>query len=376
MSGDSKYFTTTKRGEIPELKEELNSPKEERKKEALKKIIAAMTVGKDVSVLFADVVKCITTTNLELKKLIYLYIMNYAKSQPDLAILAVNTFVKDASSNPNPLIRALAVRTMGCIRVDKITEYLCQPLKQCLKDDDPYVRKTAAVCVAKLYDMNPQLVTDQGFLEILMDLVSDSNPMVVANAVASLSEIEETSKTIDPTADSIFTITAANVSKILNALNECTEWGQVFLLNSLAGYNVRDTRDAEMVAERVTPRLAHSNSAVVLGAIKVLLRCMDSITNQETVKTLTKKMTPPLVTLLSKEPAQEQYYEDQGGYAASDHGTQLRALYDYPGEQEGDLAFAEADIITLIDSSDPSGWWEGEINGARGFFPSNFVEYV
>jgi hypothetical protein len=63
------------------------------------------------------------TDNLELKKLVYLYLMNYAKSQPDLAILAVNTFVKDCD-DPNPLIRALAVRTMGCIRVDKITEFV------------------------------------------------------------------------------------------------------------------------------------------------------------------------------------------------------------------------------------------------------------
>ena len=45
--------------------------------------------------------------------------MNYAKSQPDMAIMAVNTFVKDCE-DPNPLIRALAVRTMGCIRVDKV----------------------------------------------------------------------------------------------------------------------------------------------------------------------------------------------------------------------------------------------------------------
>ena len=32
--------------------------------------------------------------NSELKKLVYLYLMNYAKSQPDMAIMAVNTFVK------------------------------------------------------------------------------------------------------------------------------------------------------------------------------------------------------------------------------------------------------------------------------------------
>jgi vesicle coat complex subunit len=37
------------------------------------------------------------------------------------------------TQDPNPLIRALAVRTMGCIRVDKITEYLCDPLQRCLK---------------------------------------------------------------------------------------------------------------------------------------------------------------------------------------------------------------------------------------------------
>lgn len=53
-----------------------------------------MTVGKDVSSLFTDVVNCMQTENLELKKLVYLYLINYAKSQPDLAILAVNTFVK------------------------------------------------------------------------------------------------------------------------------------------------------------------------------------------------------------------------------------------------------------------------------------------
>lgn len=34
------------------------------------------------------------TDNLELKKLVYLYLMNYAKSQPDMAIMAVNSFVK------------------------------------------------------------------------------------------------------------------------------------------------------------------------------------------------------------------------------------------------------------------------------------------
>ena len=86
------------------------------------------------------------------------------------------------------MIRALAVRTMGCIRVDKITEYLCEPLRKCLKDEDPYVRKTAAVCVAKLHDINSQLVEDQGFLDSLKDLLSDSNPMVSLRQQMKLNE--------------------------------------------------------------------------------------------------------------------------------------------------------------------------------------------
>jgi len=298
---DSKYFQTTKKGEIHELKEELNNPKMEKKKEAVKKVIAAMTVGKDVSMLFTDVVNCIQTQNIELKKLVYLYLINYAKSQPDLAILAVNTFVKD-TQDPNPLIRALAVRTMGCIRVDKIVEYLCEPLRKCLKDEDPYVRKTAAVCVAKLYDINGELVEDQGFLDMVYDLLSDSNPMVVSNAVASLAEIAETSEM----GQKVFQINTGTLQKMLAALNECTEWGQVFILDSLALYMPSDGREAESIIERVTPRLQHANSAVVLSAVKVMIKYMDLITSQDSLKALYKKMAPPLVTLLSSE-AEIQY---------------------------------------------------------------------
>ncbi|XP_028036567.1 AP-1 complex subunit beta-1 isoform X1 [Bombyx mandarina] len=295
---DSKYFTTTKKGEIFELKSELNSDKKEKKKEAVKKVIASMTVGKDVSALFPDVVNCMQTDNLELKKLVYLYLMNYAKSQPDMAIMAVNTFVKDCEDS-NPLIRALAVRTMGCIRVDKITEYLCEPLRKCLKDEDPYVRKTAAVCVAKLYDISSSMVEDQGFLDQLKDLLSDSNPMVVANAVAALSEINEASVSGRPLVE----MNAPTINKLLTALNECTEWGQVFILDALSNYSPRDAREAHSICERITPRLAHANAAVVLSAVKVLMKLMEMVSaDTELVSTLSRKLAPPLVTLLSAEP--------------------------------------------------------------------------
>uniref|UniRef100_A0A673H2A4 AP-1 complex subunit beta-1-like n=1 Tax=Sinocyclocheilus rhinocerous TaxID=307959 RepID=A0A673H2A4_9TELE len=204
----------------------------------------------------------------------------------------------DDCEDPNPLIRALAVRTMGCIRVDKITEYLCEPLRKCLKDEDPYVRKTAAVCVAKLHDINAQMVEDQGFLDSLRDLIADSNPMVVANAVAALSEISESHPN-----SNLLDLNPQNINKLLTALNECTEWGQIFILDCLSNYNPKDEREAQSICERVTPRLSHANSAVVLSAVKVLMKFLELLPkDSDYYNTLLKKLSPPLVTLLSGEP--------------------------------------------------------------------------
>lgn len=282
-----------RKGENFELKTELNSEYRENRKEAVKRVIANMTVGKDVSGLFADVLKCMQTEDLELKKLVYLYLMNYAKTQPELVILAVNSFLKDVE-DPNPLIRALAIRTMGCLRAEKIINYLCDPLKKCLKDTDPYVRKTAAICVAKLYDLAPTLAVDNGFVATLQDMLGDPNPMVVANVVAALTEIKESSYKKD-----VFVINTGILNKLLAALNECTEWGQISILESLAEYKPADTAEARNICERVLPRLQHANASVVLSAVRVLLIYMDLINSDELQKQIVKKLAPPLVTLLS-----------------------------------------------------------------------------
>lgn len=106
--------------------------------------------------------------------------MNYAKSQPDTAIMAVPGFVKDCEDS-NLLISAFTVRIMGCIWVDKIIEYLCESPHKCLKDEDPHVWNTAAVCVAERHDINAQMVEDEGFLDSLQDLIADSNSRFTTN---------------------------------------------------------------------------------------------------------------------------------------------------------------------------------------------------
>eukprot|EP01034_Spumella_vulgaris_P022255 gene22255-28368_t len=98
------------------------------------------------------------------------------------------------------------------------------------------------------------------FLNI--DLISDANPTVVANAVSALSEIGENS------GKDVMMVTA--------------------------NYSPQDAREAEGIIERVSPRLQHANSAVVMSAVKVILRYMDDVSNQEVIRTVSKKLAPPL----------------------------------------------------------------------------------
>ena len=167
-------------------------------------------------------------------------------------------------------------------------DYMEEPLRKTLKDESPYVRKTAAICVAKLFDLNPTMCLENGFLETLQELLGDPNPMVVANAVTALAEIAETA----PETQAL-QITSHTLKKMLMALNECTEWGRVSLLTTLAAYKATDVKESEHICERVSPQFQHVNPSVVLAAIKVVFLHMRNVSAELNTSYL-KKMAPPL----------------------------------------------------------------------------------
>lgn len=63
---------------------------------------------------------------------------------------------------------------------------------------------------------------------------------VVANAVAALSEIAESHPS-----SNLLDLNPQSINKLLTALNECTEWGQIFILDCLANYTPKDDREAQ-----------------------------------------------------------------------------------------------------------------------------------
>ncbi|XP_036079857.1 intersectin-2 isoform X4 [Rousettus aegyptiacus] len=52
---------------------------------------------------------------------------------------------------------------------------------------------------------------------------------------------------------------------------------------------------------------------------------------------------------------------------------QVIAMYDYVANNEDELNFSKGQFINVLNKDDPD-WWQGEINGVTGLFPSNYVK--
>lgn len=123
-------------------------------------------------------------------------------------------------------------------------------------------------------------------------MLADHNPTVVANAVAALVEISDRSNDIS------LRLNAVVAGKLVAALGECSEWGQIYILDSLLSFVPQTALDAENLAERISVRLQHANSAVVLTTIKVVLFLMNYMEDESLIRSLERKMGPPLGTFI------------------------------------------------------------------------------
>src|SRR6185437_5793266 len=147
--------------------------------------------------------------------------------------------------DPNPLIRALALRTVSYIHVREFVEGTLGPLKRLMGDQDPYVRKTAAITVAKIYDHDKRLVEGSDLIDRLNRMLKDDNPTVVASALASLKDIWERNENIR------LTIDYSSASKIISILPDCNEWSQTYILEALMSYVPQESGEALLLAERI-----------------------------------------------------------------------------------------------------------------------------
>ncbi|KAJ3216368.1 ESCRT-0 subunit protein hse1 [Clydaea vesicula] len=62
--------------------------------------------------------------------------------------------------------------------------------------------------------------------------------------------------------------------------------------------------------------------------------------------------------------------------ATPPHLFSVRALYDFPGLDEGELQLRKGDICKVFDNFSFKDWYKGSLNGRIGIFPSNYVEKI
>ncbi|CAK9300798.1 unnamed protein product [Gordionus sp. m RMFG-2023] len=174
---DKIFSSASKRHE--DLKAMLDSNKDNLKLDAMKRVIGMVAKGKNPSHLFPQVVKNVASKNLEIKKLVYVYLVRYAEEQQDLALLSISTFQKGLK-DPNQLIRASALRVLSSIRVPMISPIMMLAIKEGMRDMSPYVRKTAALAIPKLYKLDPEL--KESLIEVIEKLLADKSTLVVGSA--------------------------------------------------------------------------------------------------------------------------------------------------------------------------------------------------
>ncbi|PKU68405.1 beta-adaptin-like protein A [Dendrobium catenatum] len=277
------------------------------RREIFKKVISFMTVGIDVSAAFSEMVMCSATSDVVLKKMCYLYVCNYARSNPDLALLTINFLQKDCRDD-DPMIRGLALRSLCSLRVANLVEYLVSPLTTGLKDSSPYVRMVAAIGVLKLYHISPSTCLDSDFLAMLKALMlNDPDAQVVANCLSSLQEIWslEAGNLEAVSREREALLSKQVVYYLLNRIKEFNEWAQCLILELASKYIPSDSNEIFDIMNLLEDRLQHANSAVVLATIKVFLYLTMSMTDVH--QQVYERIKAPLLTLVSSGSPEQSY---------------------------------------------------------------------
>ncbi|XP_065595843.1 AP-3 complex subunit beta-1 isoform X2 [Cyrtonyx montezumae] len=215
------FSSDTKKNE--DLKQMLESSKDSAKLDAMKRIVGMIAKGKNASELFPAVVKNVASKNIEIKKLVYVYLMRYAEEQQDLALLSISTFQR-ALKDPNQLIRASALRVLSSIRVPIIVPIMMLAIKEASSDLSPYVRKNAAHAIQKLYSLDPE--QKEMLIEVIEKLLKDRSTLVAGSVVMAFEEV---------CPDRIDLI-HKNYRKLCNLLVDVEEWGQVVIIHMLTRY--------------------------------------------------------------------------------------------------------------------------------------------
>ncbi|KAI9772364.1 MAG: AP-3 complex subunit beta [Geoglossum umbratile] len=191
--------------------------------EGLRKVISMMYRSQPCLPFFSSVVKNVASPNIEIKKLVYIYLLHHAEAEPDLALLSINTIQKSLTDQ-NPQVRAMALKVMSGIRVPVISQIVSLAIKRGCADMSPYVRKAAALAIPKCYRLDPNTLPQ--LIESLSVLFGDKQYYVIGAAIAALMDV--CPERID--------LVHGHYRGLIRKLVDMDEWSQLATLRLMTTY--------------------------------------------------------------------------------------------------------------------------------------------
>ncbi|PKI83162.1 AP-3 complex subunit beta [Malassezia vespertilionis] len=269
-TGSSKYLDTGD-DKLFLVPQQLESTHDEDRLEGLKRVVAMISKGRDATPYLASVFKLTSTKSLEIRKLVYIVVLRYASSQPDLALLSINSFQRDLS-DPNPLIRGMALRALSSLRLDMVAGVVMLAVGKAVRDVHPYVRRVAAYALPKCYALDESEYDT--LIEHLTTLFRDTSPQVLGPALAAFLALCPTN----------WPMLHRHFRKLCYALVDMDEWSQPICVDVLVRYarlhlpapkdaagRLELDPDLQLLLEAVQPLLSSLCPAVVMAAIDALL---------------------------------------------------------------------------------------------------------
>ncbi|KAJ2727012.1 AP-3 complex subunit beta [Coemansia sp. Benny D115] len=246
-----------------QVRQNLTTGTEKEKVTEMKRLLAAIAKGHDASEFFADVVKNVASGNMEMRRLVYMYLLRYAEQEPDLALLSVNTFQRDLADS-NQVIRAMALRVMSSIRVPVISPIVMMAIRKLSQDRSPHVRKTAALAVPKLLRLDPSLRDEME--SVVGEMLVENSPLAVGSVIQAFCAVCPTK----------YDLMHRHYRRWCQMVTQLDEWGQLELVKLLMAYARTQFAspekkpldpDHELLLQSIHPLLQSRNSAVVIAVV-------------------------------------------------------------------------------------------------------------
>lgn len=187
--GESSYTHYSKNLSTQQLRNLLNSRNSREVKDAMKRILSILASNDtsiDIEEFFSDVVKNISSDDIKVKRMVYLYLLRYAEKDQNLALLSVNAIQKTLGDS-NPDVRAFSLKALSDIKIPSLTPIVLLSVRKLIVDPSPVVRSEVLYTLMKLYRWKRNEL-EEDIIDLYTGLLCDSDPKVISSVLVVFKE--------------------------------------------------------------------------------------------------------------------------------------------------------------------------------------------